>query len=161
MSQKSRGETNLAFQGWAKMVSWLQSDWIPHGVSLQKHPQTPWHYKISPISIETPLQKPKDKKDINRYQQTLTDVFNRSKTTLRHSYRARLEPILYFGKTVKRKTFFHLTLLRHQNIKTSLSTTSKNDWVLPFFLFFMSVREKLQFTVFLDHPVSKNGNIIP
>ena len=29
----------------------------------------------------------------------------------------------------------------------------KNDWVTPFFVIFRSVREKLLFTVFLDHPV--------
>ena len=52
-----------------------------------------------------------------------------------------------------RQDFVHVSLLRHQNIKTRLSTTSKNDCVLPFFLFFMSVREMSQFTVSLDHPV--------
>ena len=54
----------------------------------------------------------------------------------------------------KRQEFVHLTLLRYQNIKTSLSTISKNVCVLPFFLIFMSVRGKLQFTVSFDHPVS-------
>ena len=41
----------------------------------------------------------------------------------------------------------------HQNIKTSLCNLSKNGWVMSFFVFFRSVRKKLQFTVFLDHPV--------
>ena len=111
---KAPGEKILAFQGWAKMVSWLQTDWIPHGVNLQKPPSnTPkqlWDPKISPRSIKTPLQTPKNKKDTNRHQQTLPDVFKHSKTTLRHSLkmhdRVRLEPICHFGKTVKGKTFF-------------------------------------------------------
>ena len=30
---------------------------------------------------------------------------------------------------------------------------SKNDWVIPFFVIFKSVREKLLVTVFFDHPV--------
>ena len=49
--------------------------------------------------------------------------------------------------------FFHLTLLRHQNIKTSQCNVSKNGWVLPFYVIFGPVRKKLQFTVLLDHPV--------
>ena len=66
-----------------------------------------------------------------------------------------LEPTHQFDPTLKNKMFFHLTLLRHQNIKTSLSAISKNYWVLQFFLFFVSVREKLQFTVSLDHTSTK------
>ena len=64
-----------------------------------------------------------------------------------------LEPTHQFDPTLKNKMFFHLTLLRHQNIKTSLSAISKNYWVLQCFLYFVSVREKLQSTVSLDHPV--------
>ena len=51
---------------------------------------------------------------------------------------------------------FSLSFLRPQNIKTSLYAISKNVSVLPFFLIFMSVREKLQFTVSFDHPVIGN-----
>ena len=113
--------------------------------SRSESPKTPlntpkqlWHPKISPKSIETPLQTTKNKKDTNRHQPILPDVKS-AKTTLRDSLkmhdRVRLEPILHFGKTVKGKTFIHLTLLRHQNIKTSLHTTSKYDWVLPFSYF--------------------------
>ena len=60
-----------------------------------------------------------------------------------------------FWPNPKRQEFFHLPFLRHQNIKTSLYAISKYVRVLPFFLIFMSVREKLQFTVFFDHPVCK------
>ena len=52
-----------------------------------------------------------------------------------------------------RREFFHLDLLGHQNIKTSLHFHSKNHWGKPFFAIFSSVREKLQFTVSLNHPV--------
>ena len=76
-----------------------------------------------------------------------------------HSMRAslRLEPTHHFGPTLKRQEFFHIPFLRHQNIKTSLYAISKNVWVLPFFLIFMPVREKLQFTVSFDHPALRPG----
>ena len=54
---------------------------------------------------------------------------------------------------IQRQDCFHLTLYRHQNIKTSLSIISKNGWVLPFFVILTPVTKKLQLTVFLDHPV--------
>ena len=84
--------------------------------SRSESPKTPlntpkqlWHPKISPKSIETPLQTTKNKKDTNRHQPILPDVKS-AKTTLRDSLkmhdRVRLEPILHFGKTVKGKTFF-------------------------------------------------------
>ena len=46
--------------------------------------------------------------------------------------------------------FFHLALLRHQNIKTSLNFLEENHWSRPFFALFRSVREKLQLTVSLN-----------
>ena len=54
---------------------------------------------------------------------------------------------------IQRQDSFHLTLYRHQNIKTSLSILSKNGWVLPFFAILTPITKKLQLTVFLDHPV--------
>ena len=51
------------------------------------------------------------------------------------------------------RDFFHLALLRHQNIKTSLNFLEENHWSRPFFALFRSVREKLQLTVSLNHPV--------
>ena len=60
--------------------------------SRSESPKTPlntpkqlWHPKISPKSIETPLQTTKNKKDTNRHQPILPDVFKSSKPTLRHS----------------------------------------------------------------------------
>ena len=107
---KAVGEQILAFQGWAIMVSWLQSDWIPHGVNLQKHPRTPPSSsgipKYHPDQLKHPSRHPKTKK-------TPTDtgyVFKHSKTTLRHSLKmhdwVRLEPILHIGPTLKGKIFF-------------------------------------------------------
>ena len=43
--------------------------------------------------------------------------------------------------------FFNLVILRHQNIKMSTYILNKNGWVLPFFSFLVSVREKLKNTV--------------
>ena len=42
---------------------------------------------------------------------------------------------------------------RYQNIKTTLNFLEENHWARPFFALFSSVREKLQFTVSLNHPV--------
>ena len=54
----------------------------------------------------------------------------------------------------ERQNCVHLTPLKHQNTKTSLSKVSKNHSVLAFFKKFGFVRNKLQSTVFNDHPVS-------
>ena len=62
------------------------------------------------------------------------------------------ENALYW-KSSKRQNSTHLTLLKHQNTKTSLYKLSKNHWVIALFEFFGSVRKKLQFTVSLKHPV--------
>ena len=64
-----------------------------------------------------------------------------------------MEPKLHFGTTLKGKTFFHLTIPRHQNTKTAAYKLSKNDWVRPFFGIFRFAREKLFVTVAFDHPV--------
>merc|ERR1711894_615964 len=58
-----------------------------------------------------------------------------------------------YWKSSERQNSMHLTLLKHQNTKTSLYKLSKNHWVIAFFKNFGSVRKKLQFTVLLDHPV--------
>ena len=42
---------------------------------------------------------------------------------------------------------------RHWKIKIIASKLSKNGWVMPFFVIFRLVREKLLVTVTLDHPV--------
>ena len=63
-----------------------------------------------------------------------------------------------YWKSSERQNSTHLTLLKHQNTKTSLYKLSKNHWVIAFFKNFGSVRKKLQFTVLLDHPVAMNGN---
>ena len=63
----------------------------------------------------------------------------------------------HFGTTLKGGNFFHLALLRHQNIKTSLNFLEENHWARPFFALFSSFREKLQLTVSLNHPVSSSS----
>ena len=68
-------------------------------------PKQLWHPKISPISNETPLQTPKNKKDTTRYQQTMPNVFKHTHHPLNMHDWVRLEPILNFGKTVKGKNF--------------------------------------------------------
>ena len=59
-----------------------------------------------------------------------------------------------YQKFIKRQNSMHLTLLRHQNTKTSLYKLSKNHWVTTLLEILGSVRIKLQSTVSLDHPVS-------
>ena len=57
-------------------------------------------------------------------------------------------------KSSKTQNFTYLTILKHQNTKTSLNELSKNHWVIALFEIFGSVSKKLQSTVFNDHPVS-------
>ena len=56
-------------------------------------------------------------------------------------------------KYIKRQNSTHLTLLKHQNTKTSLYKPTKNYWVITLFEILGSVRRDLQSTVSLDHPV--------
>ena len=63
-----------------------------------------------------------------------------------------MEPKHHFGTTLKGTTFFHLTILGHQNTKTAAFQLSKNDWVRPLFGVFRVAREKLFVTVAFDHP---------
>ena len=58
-----------------------------------------------------------------------------------------------YWKYIKRHNSTHLTLLKHQNTKTSLYKLSKNHWVITLLESFGSVRRELQSTVSLDHPV--------
>ena len=58
-----------------------------------------------------------------------------------------------FCHSPKMQDFFHLTLLWHQNIKTSLCARSKNGSVMPLFVIVRPIRKKLQLTVSFDHPV--------
>ena len=58
-----------------------------------------------------------------------------------------------YWKFFIRQNSTHLTLLKHQNTKTSPYKLSKNHWVITLLEIFGSDRRNLQFTVFLDHPV--------
>ena len=58
-----------------------------------------------------------------------------------------------YWKCIKRQNSTHLTLLKHQNTKTSLYKLFKNHWVITLLEILGSVRRKLQSTVSLDHPV--------
>ena len=59
-----------------------------------------------------------------------------------------------FWKISETQNFTYLTISKHQNTKTSLNKLSKNHGVIAIFEIFGSVRRKLQFTVFNDHPVA-------
>ena len=58
-----------------------------------------------------------------------------------------------YWKFLEMQNSMHLTLLKHQNTKTSLYELSKNHWVFALFEIFGLVRKILQSTVFNDHPV--------
>ena len=58
-------------------------------------------------------------------------------------------------KSSKAQNFTYLTILNHQNTKTSLNELSKNHWVIALFEIFGPVRNKLLMTVSLDHPVPR------
>ena len=48
--------------------------------------------------------------------------------------------IIPFWHNFEKQDFCHLTYLRHPNIKTRQCKLSKNDWLLPYFVSFWSVR---------------------
>ena len=58
-----------------------------------------------------------------------------------------------YWKCLKRQNSTYLTLLKHQNTKTSLYKLSKNHWVITLLEKIGSVTRNLQSTVSLDHPV--------
>ena len=60
-----------------------------------------------------------------------------------------------YWKSSERQISTHLTVLKHQNTKTSLYKLSENHRVFALFEFFGFVRKRLQFTVFNDHPVAR------
>ena len=117
-------------------------------------PKTHWNIPVYPKTItKSPIhlqgcirrkQTDKQPTDTDRQQEILVSMYDWVNLELTH----------YFGKTLKSQDCFHLTLLRHQIIKTSLCTISKNSWVLPFLVNLTPVTMKLQLTVFLDHPVA-------
>ena len=57
-------------------------------------------------------------------------------------------------KSSKTQNFTYLTILKHQNTKTSLNKLPKNHLDTALFEIFGSVRKTLQSTVFNDHPVA-------
>ena len=59
-----------------------------------------------------------------------------------------------YWKSSERQISTHLTVLKHQNTKTSLYKLSDNHRVFALFEFFGFARKRLQFTVFNDHPVA-------
>ena len=68
-------------------------------------------------------------------------------------------PSLHYGAVTllwhspERHNFFHLTIMRHQNIKMSIYKGDKNHLVMQLFCFLVPVRKILNNTVALDHPV--------
>ena len=87
---------------------------------------------------------------VNGHQQTQTD-------TPRHPWTMSGWKTHNFGTTQEGGNFFHLALLGHQNIKTSLNFLEKEkDYCgRPYFVLFSSVREKLKVTVSLSHLLLK------
>ena len=51
-------------------------------------------------------------------------------------------------KSSKRQIFTHMTVLKHQNTKTSLYELSKNHWVYALFEIFGPVKKRLQSTLY-------------
>ena len=154
---KASGENNLAFRCCAKSVglfpatldpAWKEPSDKPlstteHLKLIETYLYTPRYSHISPIHLRSCIRRKQRPTDSDGQQETLFSMY----------VGVNMELIHHYGKTLKGKIFFHLTLLRHQNIKTSQCTISKNGWVLPFFVNWTPVTNKLQLTVFMDHPV--------
>ena len=63
-------------------------------------------------------------------------------------------------KSSERQNFKHLTILKHQNAKTSLYKLSKNHWVMILLEIFGCVTRNLRSTVSFDHPVVQSGALV-
>ena len=65
-----------------------------------------------------------------------------------------------YWKNSKREISIHLTVLKHQNTKTSLYKLSKNHWVMILLEIFGCVTRNLRSTVSFDHPVVPSGALV-
>ena len=65
-----------------------------------------------------------------------------------------------YWKSFERQNSTHLTLLKHQNIKTAQYKLPKNHWVIPLFEIFRPVGNKLLVTVSLEHAVTLRESIL-
>ena len=63
-----------------------------------------------------------------------------------------------YWKSSERQSSTHLTVLKHQNIKTSQYKLSKNYWLIALFENFGVFRQKFQYIVSNDHPEKSRGN---
>ena len=63
-----------------------------------------------------------------------------------------------YWKSSERQSSTHLTVLKHQNIKTSQYKLSKNYWLIALFEILGSFRQKFQSVVSKDNPVGSSGN---
>ena len=112
----------------------------PEQIHSSRHPSIqPRQYYMPPF---TSPKLHKTHRDIDRLHQTPSNTPENISS---------VSP--QFGHKPKVRFLFQVTPLSYQNTKTSLCGHSENHWVMLFFTLFSSVREKLQFTVFLDHPV--------
>ena len=95
--------------------------------------------------------------------QSLSEVFEKVvNSQLRRLFRSVLA--LYgaanalYWKSSERQSSTHLTVLKHQNIKTSQYKLSKNYWLIALFENFGVFRQKFQYIVSNDHPEKSRGN---
>ena len=131
MSIKRQEKTISPFDVVLNWLVCLQPDWIPHGMSPQTHPlSTTEPLKLIETYLYTQRQSPnpqyicKAVLGANRRQQTLTGN-RRFFSPCMISSQSGAKPL--FRQSLERQDCFHLTLLRHQIIKTSLCTISKNS----------------------------------
>ena len=66
-----------------------------------------------------------------------------------------------YWKSSQRQIFTHLSVLKHQNTKTSQLELPKNNWVFALFEIFGPIRKRLQSTLINNHPVpiQRNTNV--
>ena len=131
MSIKRQEKTISPFDVVLNWLVCLQPDWIPHGMSPQTHPlSTTEPLKLIETYLYTQRQSPNPRfiykavLSANRRQQTLTGN-RRFFSPCMISSQSGAKPL--FRQNLERQDCFHLTLSRHQIIKTSLCTISKNS----------------------------------
>ena len=140
---------NLAFWCWAKSAGLFpptldpaRMEWAlwdkplstttEHLELIKTYLYTPRNSHISTIHLQSCMRNKQRQTDTNRQQEILFSMYDWVNMELKH----------HFGKSFERQDFFYMTLLKHQNIKTSLCTISKNGGILPFFVNWTPVTKK-------------------
>ena len=159
MSEKRQVKKILSFRvapHWWVGSSLTESlmEWVSK--NTLEHPQAALaSQKYHPDQLKHPSRNPKTQTDTNRHCEMSSNTPRQPSDTPYIHDQVRLEPILHVGKTVKGKIFFTYLFWDIKISKPDYLPFLKMSEFCNLLKIFMSFREKLQFTVSLDHPVAR------